>query len=88
MKNENVANAITNGNIETIIQKIKGMPTYEIYESAVKKEKESAKILQMFTLMHSMSDEELSVMMMSVSFDFMFAMIDQKLRNEILNDGE
>lgn len=75
--------------IEDFVQKVKEMPIYGVYEQEVKnKEKDNtAKFLQMSVMLFSMGDKELSMLMTSVSLDLLFAMVDQKLRNEILSES-
>ena len=88
MKTENIEKAIKEGNIETLIQKIKDMPVYDLYEKAVKDDTEhTEKLLQMTTMLFALIDKEMSAMMTSVSLDLLFAMIDQKLKHEILDDN-
>lgn len=78
------------GNFETFIEKIKELPIYSVYEHAVKKKEDdnTAKFLQMSIMLMTMGNDELSMLMTSVSLDLLFAMADQKLRNEILSESE
>lgn len=74
------------GNLETFIQKVKELPIYGVYEMAVKKKEDgnTAQFLQMSVMLMTMGNDEFSMLMTSVSLDLLFAMADQKLRNEIL----
>lgn len=78
------------GNFETFIEKIKELPLYSVYEQAVKEKEDdnTAKFLQMSVMLMTMGNDELSMLMTSVSLDLLFAMADQKLRNEILSESE
>lgn len=51
-------------------------------------DKNTARLLQMLVMVLSMNDQELSMLMTSVSIDLLFAFADQKLRNEILESEE
>ena len=88
---EKMKEIVKEGNFDTFIQKVKELPLYGAYEMAVK-EKEggnTARLLQMFVMLMAMGNDELSMLMSSVSLDLLFAMADQKLRNEILeSEGE
>ncbi len=90
MSMEEFKNATEGKSIEDFVQKVKEMPIYGVYEKAVKdKEKDDTeKLLQMSLMLFSMADNELSAMMMSVSTELLFAMVDQRLRNEILSESE
>lgn len=81
---------VKEGNFDTFIQKVKEFPLYGAYKMAVKKKEDSntAQFLQMSVMLMSMGDDELSMLMTSVSLDLLFAMADQKLRNEILEIEE
>lgn len=87
---EEFKNATEGKSIEDFVQKVKEMPIYGVYEKAVKdKEKDdTAKFLQVSVMLFSMADKELSMMMASVSMDLLFALADQRLRNEILSESE
>lgn len=88
---EKMKEVVKEGNIETFIQKVKELPLYGAYEMAVKKKEDgnTAQFLQMSVMLMSMGNDELSMLMTSVSLDLLFAMADQKLRNEILeSEGE
>lgn len=76
--------------IEDFVQKIKELPIYSIYEKAVRdKEKaDTAKLLQMSVILIGMADKELSMLITSLSIKLLFAMVDARLRNEILNESE
>ena len=75
---------------ETFIQKVKELPLYGAYEMAVKKKEDgnTAQFLQMSVMLMSMGNDELSMLMTSVSLELLFAMADLKLRNEILESEE
>lgn len=85
---EKMREAAKEGNLEIFIQKIKKLPIYRAYEHAVKKMEDdnTAKFLQMSVMLVTMGNDELSMLMTSVSLDLLFAMVDQKLRNEILSE--
>ena len=75
--------------IEDLIKEIKKISSYKVYESMVKDEKEDTCILlQMTTMLDSLSNKELSQLMTSVAMDILFAIVDQKLRAEILESEE
>ncbi len=83
---ETMRKIVKEGNFGTFIQKVKELPLYGAYEMAVKKKEDSntAQFLQMSVMLMSMGNDELSMLMTSASLDLLFAMADQKLRNEIL----
>ena len=83
---ETMSKIAKEGNFDTFIQKVKELPLYGVYEMAVKKKEDSntAQFLQMSVMLMSMGNDELSMLMTSASLDLLFAMADQKLRNEIL----
>ena len=73
--------------LDDFIEKVKDMPVYPTYVRAVKSNEEHAhKILQALVMLIGTADEEFSFMMNSVATDLLFVMIDQKLRNEILQE--
>lgn len=90
LNREEFDNAIKGKTIEDFVQKVKELPVYDIYEKAAKdKEKDkTARLLQMSVMIFSMADSELSAMMTSVALDLLFETVDQRLRNEILNESE
>lgn len=88
---ETMSKIAKEGNLETFIKKVKELPLYGAYEMAVKEKDygNTAKFLQMSVMLMAMGNDELSMLMSSVSLDLLFAMADQKLRNEILeSEGE
>ena len=80
---------LSNATIEDVVGEIKGLATYGFYVAAVKDgEEDTSKILQTMTMLFATTlDSELRFMVHSVATDLLFAMIDQKLRHEIL-EGE
>ena len=80
---------LSNATMEDIVDKIKELPVYGIYVAGVKDGTvDSNKILQAMTMLFATtSNSELDFMIYSVATDLLFAMIDQKLRHEIL-EGE
>lgn len=87
---ETMSKIAKEGSFDTFIQKVKELPLYGVYEMVVKKKEDSntAQVLQMSVMLMSMGNDELSMLMTSVSLDLLFAMADQKLRNEILEMEE
>ena len=87
---ETMSKIAKEGSFDTFIQKVKELPLYGAYEMAVKKKEDSntAQFLQMSVMLMSMGNDELSMLMTSVSLELLFAMADQKLRNEILESEE
>lgn len=77
-----------NCTLDDFIGELRKLPSYSIYEREIKSRKSNThKLLQMSAMLHALVNEELYMMMQSVSLDLMFAMIDQRLRNEILESG-
>ena len=73
--------------LDDFIERVKQTPVYPTYVRAVKSNEEHAlKMFQSLVMLLGTVDEELSLMMSSVAVDLLFAMIDQKLRNEILQE--
>lgn len=88
---ETMSKIAKEGSFDTFIQKVKELPLYGAYEMAVKKKEDgnTAQFLQMPVMLMSMGNDELSMLMTSVSLELLFSMADQKLRNEILeSEGE
>ena len=88
---EKMREIVKERNFDTFIQKIKELPVYGVYKMAVKKKEDgnTAQFLQMSVMLMSMGNDELSKLMVSSSLELLFAMADQKLRNEILeSEGE
>lgn len=88
---ETMSKIAKEGNLDAFIQKVKELPLYGAYEMAVKKKEDrnTAQFLQMSVMLMSMANDELSMLMTIVSLDLLFALADQKLRNEILeSEGE
>ena len=82
---EEFKNAVQGKGIDDVIAKIKKGFGYEIYKMAVMDgDKDSAKTLQMFTMLEGLGNPEFSALMHSVSLEIMFSLADQKLRAEIL----
>lgn len=80
---------LSNATMEDVADKIKGLTIYDFYVAAVKDgEEDTSEILQAMTMLFATAlDRELNFMIHSVATDLLFAMIDQKLRHEIL-EGE
>lgn len=87
---EKFESATKGKSIEDFVQKVKEMPIYGVYERAVKnKEKDNTtQLLQILVMLVSVGDEELYMLMTNLSLDLLFAMVDQRLRNEILGESE
>lgn len=87
---ETMSKIAKEGSLDTFIRKVKELPLYGVYEMAVKKKEDenTSKFLQMSVMLMAMGNDELSMLMSSVSFDLLFALADQKLRNEILESEE
>lgn len=85
---EKAMEVVENANLETFIEKVKQLPAYSAYEHIVKEKKDgnTTRFLQMSVMLMAMRNDELSMMMHSVSLDLLFAMVDQKLKNDILNE--
>lgn len=79
---------IRGANIETFIQKIKSLPFYGAYKRSVEsmEDKETDKFLTIAAMLYAIGDSEFSLMMTSVANDLLFALTDQKLRAEILEE--
>ena len=80
---------LSNATMEDVVGKIKELPVYDHYAASVKDgEEDSNRMLQTITMLFATTlDRDLSFMVHSVATDLLFAMIDQKLRYEIL-EGE
>lgn len=71
--------------LDDLVEKIKGVKSYDYYVMAVKGNMgRTDKTLQLVTMMNGLVDEEFGLMLISVSMDLLFAMVDQRLRHEIL----
>lgn len=83
----NVEDAV-NMTLEEFAEKVKGTPSYAIYKRAVtEKQKDTAKLLQMSTMLHGLIDRTLDLAMMSVAYDLLFSMLDARYKNEILMEN-
>ena len=75
--------------VEDFTQKVKKLPVYSTYKKEVEMGKsDTEKKLQALVMLLSLADEELSALMTSVAFDLLFAMVDARLRNEILKSED
>ena len=75
--------------LDDLVKKIKKLPLYEIYKHKVEENAtETADLLESLTLLSSLSDQRLSALVTCVSMKLLFSVIDQKLKNEILNESE
>lgn len=62
---------------------------FDHYKQRVKDGTEQTSImLQALTIINLFTDEEIRIMVQKLSSDFLFAMIDQKLRMEILEEDK
>lgn len=88
IEHEKAKEIFMGANIETFIQKIKELPFYRAYKKAVENEIDGVtdKFLLLSTMLYAIGNEEFSIMMSSVSNDLLFALADQKLRAEILEE--
>lgn len=84
----NVENAV-NMTLEEFAEKVKETPSYAIYKRAVtEKQKDTAKLLQLSTMVHGLIDKTFDLAMMSVAYDLLFSMLDARYRNEILMEND
>lgn len=88
MSNFETMEKMANCTLEDFIGELKNLPSYSLYEKEIKSGKPNThRLLQMSAMLHALVNEELHMMMTTVSLDLMFAMIDQRLRNEIIESG-
>lgn len=75
-------------NVETFVQKIKELPFYKAYRKAVESGIDGGtdRFLSLSTMLYAIGNEEFSLMMTHVSQELLFALADQKLRAEILEE--
>ena len=74
--------------MDDVIAVIKETPLYEAYQSSVKTGTEdTSKMLEMITMLQTVTNERFQAMMTNVAIELLFAMIDQKLRTEILEQA-
>lgn len=76
--------------IDDFVEKVKLLPLFDMYKMAVEEGKQdTARMLEMTTMLVAMGDKELSALMTHVAMELLFAVTDQKLKEEILggNDG-
>ena len=87
MNEENVKNAV-NMTMEEFAENVKEMPSYAIYRRAVmEKRKDTAKLLQLSTMLHGLTDHTFDLAMMSVACDLLFSMLDARFQNEIIMEN-
>lgn len=78
-----------NCSVDDFVDKIKELPFYKTYVSSVKKNSvHTSKLLQAVTMSYALLDDEVGLMMKAIFLSLLFTIVDQKLRNEILEDGE
>lgn len=71
--------------MEDFLQKIKGEPMFQVYKQAVlSSETDTDKLLQATVGLLSLTDRELGMMSAHLSSDLLFSIVDQRLRNEIM----
>ncbi len=71
--------------MEDFLQKIKSEPIFQIYEKAVlKNENDTNKLLQGAVGLLCLADRELNMMSIHLGADLLFSIVDQRLRNEIM----
>ncbi len=90
MNYEDFKENVAGKTLEDVIEKIKTLPVYQLYEKRVKEEdcEETYKFLETMAMLCALTDDGLLAMMNSVSMDLMFSMIDMRLRAEILEESE
>lgn len=89
MKDFDFKEATEGKTLDDLVQKIKELPLYGIYKRYV--EVNSAKnsnLLQGLVLLYALSDKTLSALIMEISNNLLFSIIDQRLKYEILNESE
>lgn len=86
MNYEDFKENVAGKTLEDVIEKIKKLPVYQMYEKRVKEEdcEETYNFLETMTMLCALMDDEFLAMIHSVSMDLMFSMIDMRLRAEIL----
>ena len=83
-------NAVAGKTIEDVAEEIKTLPFYSSYKKDVLAgdTEETNKLLEIASLIHGKTDAKFDAMIKFVSIQFMFAMIDMRLRAEILEESE
>ncbi len=86
---EEFKNAIQGKGLDDLAEELKKSTGFEVYVQSVLDGKEdSTKQLQVIGMLASLVDKKFSAMFTSVSMDFTYAFLDQKLRAEILQKTE
>lgn len=84
--------AVAGKSIEDVAEEIKKLPFYQRYKKNVlagdAEEEETSKLLEISSLIHGKTDAKFDAMIKFVSIQVMFAMIDMRLRAEILQEEE
>lgn len=89
LTHEEFKNAVQGKGMDDLFQELKKSIGFETYkESVLNGEKDTAKQLQLLGMLTSLIDKKFSAMFTSVSMEFTYAFLDQKLRAEILQSTE
>ena len=81
--------AVQGKGLDDLAEELKKSVGFDAYrESVLQGNEDSAKKLQIIGMLTSLADKRFSAMFTSVSMDFTYAFLDQKLRAEILQNTE
>lgn len=83
---ERAREIVENGSIETVVEKVKELPVYQMFKSSVadgKSSEDTEKLLTMVTMLLAIGDDELSFLMTSVANNMLFSAINMRLRGEL-----
>ena len=81
--------AIQGKGLDDVAKDIRNAIGFDMYrESVIKGKTDTNKQLQLLGMLHGFVDDKFHAMVSSVSLDTMFALLDQKLRAEILQNTE
>lgn len=75
--------------VNDLVEEIKKIPSYSVYENAIKRgDCCTDKLLACFVMMESLTNLELSALVDKVSLDMLFAIMDNKLKEDILGEHQ
>lgn len=81
--------AVQGKGLDDVAKDLKNAIGFDMYrESVIKGETDTNKQLQLFGMLHGLVNKKFHAMVLSVSLDTMYALLDQKLRAEILQNTE
>ena len=81
--------AVQGKGLDDLVEALKKNVGFDVYrENVLQGDKDTARTLQMIGMLTSLTDKKFSAMFTSVSMEFVYSFLDQKLKAEILGTKE